>query len=424
MKKSISLNTVKTPIDHLANRDFNKVISLLQEGKLSHDSATDEGETALMLASGGGRLDLVALLLQSGADPNQVDSVGETAAFFAVENSQLDCLTLLHQSGADLSLESNYRKTVFTRASHIHENASSRDDSFRTARALSVLDYLRANYPEQQEKADRRQAYKDLLTVNLTDPSEVLEEKFAELVLRVEKDKEPDHEFLAELFDSYGRVLCRTNKAELGLEYLERAKSSLLLRAESDPNAHLLLELAIAKATATLGHSQKSLDACETVLRTLEGPCSVVDPAGISAETTCLAAQACMGLGDFGRAYRYADTSVRQLPNVTQIDVELTARVLKQLCLSSSKTENIEFVAATLRVLESYLVHAKGASIYGELWQLSQDLESQRNALSQEARPIPEPEEQEDEQGEESSGSLAISWFFRIIDVAKSIINR
>lgn len=48
------------------------------------------GQTALMLAVSHGRLDMVKLLLEAGADPNIQDTDGSTALMCAAEHGHID----------------------------------------------------------------------------------------------------------------------------------------------------------------------------------------------------------------------------------------------------------------------------------------------------------------------------------------------
>lgn len=63
------------------------------------------GQTALMLAVSHGRLDMVQLLLQSGADMNIQDEDGSTALMCAAEHHHVDIVKLLlAQPDCDLSI--------------------------------------------------------------------------------------------------------------------------------------------------------------------------------------------------------------------------------------------------------------------------------------------------------------------------------
>jgi len=69
------------------------------------------GETALHIAAGCGHQDVVKLLLERAANPNQQDNDGETPLHYAAMAGQLGCAEELLQSGADPSIESYYIET-------------------------------------------------------------------------------------------------------------------------------------------------------------------------------------------------------------------------------------------------------------------------------------------------------------------------
>lgn len=63
------------------------------------------GQTALMLAVSHGRLDMVELLLQSGADVNIQDEDGSTALMCAAEHHHIEIVKLLlAQPDCDLTV--------------------------------------------------------------------------------------------------------------------------------------------------------------------------------------------------------------------------------------------------------------------------------------------------------------------------------
>lgn len=61
----------------------------------------ESGETALMRAAASGRLQIVRILLDAGADIDRGDKQGETPLIKAVRNGQLDVIEVLIEEGAD-----------------------------------------------------------------------------------------------------------------------------------------------------------------------------------------------------------------------------------------------------------------------------------------------------------------------------------
>lgn len=64
-----------------------------------------EGDTALMLASRAGRLDIVRYLIEKGAEVNFQDNDGRTSLHYAVISKNRKMVALLLSSGADPNME-------------------------------------------------------------------------------------------------------------------------------------------------------------------------------------------------------------------------------------------------------------------------------------------------------------------------------
>jgi len=73
----------------------------------------EEGETALMIASGGDYTDIVRLLIEAGANLNIQNEDGKTALMFA---SNTDIVRLLIEAGANLNLQNNDGHTALITA--------------------------------------------------------------------------------------------------------------------------------------------------------------------------------------------------------------------------------------------------------------------------------------------------------------------
>ncbi|XP_033000964.1 ankyrin repeat and SOCS box protein 3 isoform X2 [Lacerta agilis] len=66
-------------------------------------SKTFEGTCPLHLSAGRGSLECVAILLESGADPNELTNDASTPLFLAVQNGHVDVIKLLLQQGANIN---------------------------------------------------------------------------------------------------------------------------------------------------------------------------------------------------------------------------------------------------------------------------------------------------------------------------------
>lgn len=81
--------------------NFPKIIQLLLKKDTSNINAQDnEDWTALMYASGTGKVKSVELLLQNGADPNIVDSKGRSPLSWASSNGNIEAMKSLLDAGA------------------------------------------------------------------------------------------------------------------------------------------------------------------------------------------------------------------------------------------------------------------------------------------------------------------------------------
>jgi len=97
----------------MGHRDF--VVLLLEQDGIDVNAVftLGGGETALLLADirlfdalGEGRLiilEMIEMLLGSGADPNIINTNGETALSDAIENNEVDLVKLLVANGADIN---------------------------------------------------------------------------------------------------------------------------------------------------------------------------------------------------------------------------------------------------------------------------------------------------------------------------------
>ncbi|PIK43551.1 KN motif and ankyrin repeat domain-containing protein 1 [Apostichopus japonicus] len=88
-------------------RDWRTVEKLFTNGDVNI-RASQAGQTALMLAVSRGKVRMVQLLLQAGADVNVQDEDGSTALMCASEHGHLDIVKLLiAQQGCDININDN-----------------------------------------------------------------------------------------------------------------------------------------------------------------------------------------------------------------------------------------------------------------------------------------------------------------------------
>ncbi|MEE9614096.1 MAG: ankyrin repeat domain-containing protein [Thermodesulfobacteriota bacterium] len=87
-------------------------VSALIDGGASPNATDDDGDTALMLASGEGHADVAALLVEKGAAVNAADRYGWTALMFAAGKGHGGVVKLLLDSGASADAKDIYGWTA------------------------------------------------------------------------------------------------------------------------------------------------------------------------------------------------------------------------------------------------------------------------------------------------------------------------
>ena len=80
---SIRYKPIENLMEAAENNDTNRVNSILKKGKVDVNATNKDGETALMLASANGHLEMVKLLVENGADVNSKENDGDTALYYA-----------------------------------------------------------------------------------------------------------------------------------------------------------------------------------------------------------------------------------------------------------------------------------------------------------------------------------------------------
>ncbi|MGE3277862.1 MAG: ankyrin repeat domain-containing protein [Vicinamibacterales bacterium] len=98
-----------TPLHLAASAGASDVVAALLDAGADPAARTTTGATPLMLASQAGSVEAVTRLLDKGADPNARESMYEqTALMFAAARDQADVITVLLARGADASLASKF----------------------------------------------------------------------------------------------------------------------------------------------------------------------------------------------------------------------------------------------------------------------------------------------------------------------------
>ncbi len=96
--------------------DYNSVTNLI--GKVDINIATEDGVTALMLASHNGHLSVVRALLQNNANINLADEVGYTPLLFASSAGHSNLVNLLIKNNADINATNIYGENALHLASY------------------------------------------------------------------------------------------------------------------------------------------------------------------------------------------------------------------------------------------------------------------------------------------------------------------
>ena len=82
------------------------------------ETKNNDGLTALMSASRYGNLEIVKLLVESGADINNAkDNIGNTALTYASYFGRLEVVIYLVENGADVNAKDEYGETALDKAS-------------------------------------------------------------------------------------------------------------------------------------------------------------------------------------------------------------------------------------------------------------------------------------------------------------------
>ncbi len=91
---------------------YDKVLRELEAGTPVDCSSYSSGRSALHLASGGGHVEIVKLLIERGGNVEAKDAAGETPLHVAVAAGRAKCVAELLRSGADAWAHKNAQGKV------------------------------------------------------------------------------------------------------------------------------------------------------------------------------------------------------------------------------------------------------------------------------------------------------------------------
>ena len=103
LKRKFMLENTRptTPLCEAANRGYKEVVQLLLEGGAAPDEGEDQHWTPLCMASYNGHKDVVKLLLDGGANIKKVNKIRWTPLHYAAAFNDIDVAQLLLKHGAD-----------------------------------------------------------------------------------------------------------------------------------------------------------------------------------------------------------------------------------------------------------------------------------------------------------------------------------
>ena len=105
ISESIRYKPINNLIEAAKNNDTNRINSILNKGKVDINAKNKDGETALMLASSEGHLEMVKLLVENGANYTN-------ALRLASREGHLEVVKYLIEKGADVNAKDNEGKTA------------------------------------------------------------------------------------------------------------------------------------------------------------------------------------------------------------------------------------------------------------------------------------------------------------------------
>ena len=123
--KNVQFESTRQTALMLASRNGHMEIARLLLDAGAEPNLWDcDGETALMCASSRGHVEIVRLLLDAGADKNFPDEYERTALMHASRNGHIEIVRWLLDAGADMNLRDFFGRTARTHASRRVEIAS------------------------------------------------------------------------------------------------------------------------------------------------------------------------------------------------------------------------------------------------------------------------------------------------------------
>lgn len=101
----IDVDQLMTPLIAACWKGHTEILALLVEHGADVNAKNNDGWTALMLASQNGHVDVVNCLLSHGADVNAKNERGATALMAASQNGHVEVVTCLLNHGADVNAQ-------------------------------------------------------------------------------------------------------------------------------------------------------------------------------------------------------------------------------------------------------------------------------------------------------------------------------
>ena len=108
LREGVSPVAKNTALIMASQEGHTEIVAMLLEKGANVNAKTKDGRRALFLASANGHAEIVAMLLAAGADVNAKDNDGWTALIVASWYGHTETVAILLQNGADVNAKRNY----------------------------------------------------------------------------------------------------------------------------------------------------------------------------------------------------------------------------------------------------------------------------------------------------------------------------